>query len=36
MKLKYVAGVVGMLCLAGAAHADSFVNGGFEAGTTAG
>ncbi|NVM78311.1 hypothetical protein FHW83_004139 [Duganella sp. SG902] len=36
MKLKYVAGVVGMLCLAGAAHADSFVNGGFEAGTTDG
>ncbi|MHA4871517.1 PEP-CTERM sorting domain-containing protein [Duganella sp. PWIR1] len=36
MKLKYVAGVVGMLCLAGAAHADGFVNGGFEAGSTDG
>lgn len=36
MNLKYVASVVGMLCLAGAAHADGFVNGGFEAGSTAG
>jgi hypothetical protein len=36
MKLKYVAGVMGMLMLAGAAHADSFANGGFENGTTAG
>lgn len=36
MKLKYVAGVVGMLCLAGTAHADSFFNGGFESGTTGG
>jgi len=36
MKLKYVAGVLGMMLLAGAAQADGFVNGGFEAGTTAG
>lgn len=36
MKLKYVASVVGMLCLAGVAQADNFVNGGFESGDTTG
>ena len=36
MKLKYVSGVVGMMLLGGAARADGFVNGGFEAGSTAG
>lgn len=36
MKLHYIAGVVALLGLAGVARADGFVNGGFEAGNTAG
>ncbi|WP_202413505.1 PEP-CTERM sorting domain-containing protein [Duganella sp. CY15W] len=36
MKLQYVAGVLGMLCLSGLAQAEGFVNGGFEDGNTNG
>ena len=36
MKLKYVASVVALLGLTGLAHADAFVNGGFETGATTG
>jgi len=36
MKVQFLAGVVAMLGLAGLAHADGFVNGSFETGTSAG
>ena len=36
MKVQFLAGVVAMLGLSGMAHADGFVNGNFESGTTAG
>ncbi len=36
MKLQFLAGAVAMLGLTGLAHADGFVNGNFESGTTAG
>jgi hypothetical protein len=36
MKLKFIAGVVAMLGLTGAAQAGGFINGAFETGTTAG
>src|SRR4051812_11739732 len=36
MKVQFLAGVVAMLGLTGLAHADGFVNGNFESGTTMG